>query len=710
MHRPGFILLIEIVIISSIQCQFRGNYDVNKISAEVVERLQSNNLTNNIPVDVVNVIREVRPENVIKANAIGNLNRTVQEWIVNDTKCDTQFSIFVNGVMTSELWALKMVDSSSKIPSGNLIGNMKDLGFYDECVSVEVTRNQEVIRGRHCMYSLSIRVPNTTVSLRSTMSICLPAACDSDHVGQLVQNAVNATSGYHDFELELKSATCSAVDPPPWENGDIIAISILTIFVGFLIFCTICDILRVKECRIFENNVISELSKFSLYTNGKRVLDTTVPRGTLPAIQGIRFFSMCWVIIGHEYVTLPLGAVTNMVDIGEWITSWGALYILIAPFAVDTFFVLSGFLTSYLFLKETSGGRKFNVIMYYVHRYVRLTPALGALLLLTIYVFPRIGSGALWETSVVTQRHLCSKNWWPMLLYVHNYVNTDYMWCLGHTWYLAVDMQFFWISPLILYPMVKKSKLGVIILLAFVIASVITPAVIAAENQFSGSLFTLSNLPKIQDTMLHFYVTSYTRAGPWLLGITLGWVLSKRQFPPPQKLMYCGWILTILMFAFAFFTYRIFQSPGYEWNPPWEVFYAALGRHIWAFSICWIIYASALGYGGVLSKFLSLPIFIPFGRISYSIYLVHFILLIMKIGAIRTPTYFSDFRIIYTFFGDFVICTFGGFIFSLLFESPFMVIEKLFFGNRRIHQRHETKEIFEEREVSAKNDIQREII
>lgn len=57
----------------------------------------------------------------------------------------------------------------------------------------------------------------------------------------------------------------------------------------------------------------------------------------------------------------------------------------------------------------------------------RLTPALGALLLLTIYVFPRIGSGPLWESNLIFQKRMCSKNWWSMLLYIHNFVNTDHM-------------------------------------------------------------------------------------------------------------------------------------------------------------------------------------------------------------------------------------------------------------------------------------------
>lgn len=66
-----------------------------------------------------------------------------------------------------------------------------------------------------------------------------------------------------------------------------------------------------------ENRILEELKKFSLYANGKRVLDTRVLQGTLPAVQGLRFFSMCWVILGHEYATLPTGSVINMGDIGK---------------------------------------------------------------------------------------------------------------------------------------------------------------------------------------------------------------------------------------------------------------------------------------------------------------------------------------------------------------------------------------------------------
>jgi hypothetical protein len=39
--------------------------------------------------------------------------------------------------------------------------------------------------------------------------------------------------------------------------------------------------------------------------------------------------------------------------------------------AVETFFMLSGLLTAYVPLMDFNKGRKFNIVKYYVYRYVR---------------------------------------------------------------------------------------------------------------------------------------------------------------------------------------------------------------------------------------------------------------------------------------------------------------------------------------------------
>jgi peptidoglycan/LPS O-acetylase OafA/YrhL len=44
------------------------------------------------------------------------------------------------------------------------------------------------------------------------------------------------------------------------------------------------------------------------------------------------------------------------------------------------------------------------------------------------------------------------ENWWTNILYINIYVNPEAQ-CIGHTWYLASDMQMFLFSPFVFLPM-----------------------------------------------------------------------------------------------------------------------------------------------------------------------------------------------------------------------------------------------------------------
>ncbi len=52
--------------------------------------------------------------------------------------------------------------------------------------------------------------------------------------------------------------------------------------------------------------------------------------------------------------------------------SWEMETIINATVSVDTFFLMSGLLVSYLLLRELDrSGGKFNVALFYLHRYLR---------------------------------------------------------------------------------------------------------------------------------------------------------------------------------------------------------------------------------------------------------------------------------------------------------------------------------------------------
>lgn len=88
-----------------------------------------------------------------------------------------------------------------------------------------------------------------------------------------------------------------------------------------------------------------------------------------------------------------------------------------ASVSVDTFFLMSGLLVSFFLLRELDRNKgKFNVGLYYLHRYLRLTIVyafiLGFIATLIVYV----GTGPNWY-SVNLYSNACRNAWWRQFLY-----------------------------------------------------------------------------------------------------------------------------------------------------------------------------------------------------------------------------------------------------------------------------------------------------
>ena len=111
--------------------------------------------------------------------------------------------------------------------------------------------------------------------------------------------------------------------------------------------------------------------------------------------------------------------------------------------------------------------------------------------------------------------------------------------CLGQTWYLACDMQLYWLSPFIILPLWKNWKLG-IVWWASIYASITgiigwltkvchrPPTSIFAVANYSGHYVT--DMPEICH---HGIVSSdfgpFIRAQPYLIGLLFGWILYKTK-------------------------------------------------------------------------------------------------------------------------------------------------------------------------------------
>ncbi|XP_041372385.1 uncharacterized protein LOC121385683 isoform X2 [Gigantopelta aegis] len=130
---------------------------------------------------------------------------------------------------------------------------------------------------------------------------------------------------------------------------------------------------------------------FSAFRNSETILSTRAARDSIGAIHGIRVISISWVILGHTLLLL-YPASENPLTIADYLKSYHFQVIKNAGFSVDTFFLLSGVLTAYLFLKETSKTSRVTckqMALYYFHRFCSASRSAGILATTCSFMFSR---------------------------------------------------------------------------------------------------------------------------------------------------------------------------------------------------------------------------------------------------------------------------------------------------------------------------------
>lgn len=116
------------------------------------------------------------------------------------------------------------------------------------------------------------------------------------------------------------------------------------------------------------------LLNFGLYHNISSLFDTTTPRDYLECLDGIRFFSMSWVFMGHflQFFVLLAFPIRNWSWFYHSCSQSYAFDAVRNPWvSVDSFFLISGILVSYLTLKELDRNPRINYPMMYTRRYLR---------------------------------------------------------------------------------------------------------------------------------------------------------------------------------------------------------------------------------------------------------------------------------------------------------------------------------------------------
>lgn len=430
------------------------------------------------------------------------------------------------------------------------------------------------------------------------------------------------------------------------------------------------------------------LLSFSAYSNAVKILSTNQGTGSLGAVNGIRFLSMAWVILGHTLV-FPLEFSSNGMSYGirSTMDKWSFIAMANATFSVDSFFTLSGLLVAYLSLREiekVGGARSFNWGMFYFHRYWRLTPVYMFVMVFGILLYPLLLIGPMSPDIPVMSD--CSRYWWTNLLYVNNLVTdkSATSMCMAWSWYLANDMQFYVVSPLLMLPLFYNLYAGIASCLVFLAVTTGLAAFIVMEHEYPAQILS-PFLPAAKDEygFFNLYVPCYTRMGPYIIGIFTGYLLYKWKCVCRIKTTVNLILWTVALCSCAAIVYsqynhwdsNIFTLQG-------SAAYTALSRTAWGCVICWIVFACATGNGGWIDEVLSWKPFIPLGRLSYCAYLIHPLLMYGYHELDRTSFYFTNLTLSYLFAANMVFSYGGAFLTSLAFEAPMMGLEKAIFKRK----------------------------
>jgi peptidoglycan/LPS O-acetylase OafA/YrhL len=136
----------------------------------------------------------------------------------------------------------------------------------------------------------------------------------------------------------------------------------------------------------------------------------------------MRAFAVLWVMLGHLYLR----------------------HFSTGLIGVDVFFVLSGFLITWLLVREHDWTRRVEFKAFYIRRALRLFPALGAALAFVIVAVLAVGRFHEFQSSTLDQLPYT-------VLYIGNWTwnNLGPFDMLAHTWSLGVEEQFYLLWPVV---------------------------------------------------------------------------------------------------------------------------------------------------------------------------------------------------------------------------------------------------------------------
>ena len=328
-----------------------------------------------------------------------------------------------------------------------------------------------------------------------------------------------------------------------------------------------------------------------------------------PFIDGLRAISILWIISMHT-----LWMFGYHLDKQAYIKLSSRLEL--APFfqghlAVDTFFVISGFLIAHYLFSEYQQQQTINLKQFYLRRALRLLPAYFVVMLICAIAYP-------YNLNTI----------WANIFYINNFLPLQQQF-MGWTWSLAIEEQFYTVFPCLIL-LIGKTKRMLSILVSLFLLSFVIRFVLSYSNQVQLPIAThvVVDEQQMYDYFNLIYDKSYTRYGGLMVGVIVAYLsIYTRTIEFLKQHHYLRvslWVISLLLLVL----YILIPASKLDASVIETAYLIAGVRNIFSLAIGYIIlYSLSIGKGSLIVQFLSHSFWYPIAQLSYSAYLLHLLVI-----------------------------------------------------------------------------------